>query len=164
MKKVIVLLIFSIFTIGAVQAQAKKKAVKLPGFTVENFEKKAGKYIGKPVFLSGTVDHVCKHSGKKLYIVGKNDEKVEVLAGDIERFPKELEGEDIKVKAIVKEERIDEEYLSEWAKEIKSEHKDGSATCATEMKKIEDTRDKMKKNKKGYVPIYYLEGISYEKF
>ncbi|MGE5355271.1 MAG: hypothetical protein ACM3PT_03465 [Deltaproteobacteria bacterium] len=164
MKNVIFLLTFTIFTIGAVQAQSKKKVAKLPSFTVENFEKKAEKFIGKPVYISGTVDHVCKHSGKKLYILGKNDEKVEVLAGDIERFPKELEGEDIKVKGTVMEERIDEEYLKEWETEIKSEHKDGSATCATEMEKIKATRDKMKKNKKGYVPIYYLEGISYEKF
>lgn len=164
MKKVLVLLIISLITFTGINAQSKQKAPKLPSFTVENFDQKAGKYIGKPVYITGTVDHVCKHSGKKLYIVNKNDDKVEVLAGDIEKFPKELEGEDIKVKAIVKEERIDEEYLKEWETEIKSEHKDGSATCATEMAKIENTRAKMKKNKKGYVPIYYLEGISYEKF
>jgi hypothetical protein len=165
MKKVLVLLIISLITFAGINAQGKKKAAKIQVLNVENFEKKAEKLVGKEVFLTGTCDHVCKHAGKKLHLVGKNDTKVEIMASEkIGKFPKELEGEDLKVKGTIMMDKIDEEYLKEWEAEVKEHHKEGTENCENDMAKIKKMRDKMKKNKLGYVPIYHLEGISYEKF
>jgi hypothetical protein len=160
MKNVILFLIFSLITFGTVNAQSKKKVVKMPAFTVDNFEKKAEKFVNKEVYITGTCDHVCKHAGKKLQLVGDKGTSIEILAGKIDKFPKELEGEDLKVKAVVMEEKIDEEYLKEWESYLK---KSGTA-CETVMGQIKDARAKMKKNKKGYVSTYYLQAVSYEKF
>ena len=160
MKNVILFLIISIFTFGSVNAQGKKKVAKMPTFTVENFDSNAEKFVTKEVYITGTCDHVCKHAGKKLVLVGSNGEsKIEVLAGDIDKFPKELEGEDLKIKAVVMEEKMDEEYLKEWEAELKS----SGTACETEMGQIKDARAKMKKNKKGYVSSYYLQAVSFEK-
>jgi hypothetical protein len=165
MKKVLVLLIISLISFSGISAQGKQKAAKLQVITVENFEKKAGKLVGKEVYLTGTCDHVCKHAGKKLHLVGKNDTKVEIMATeDIGKFPKELEGEDLKVKGTVMMDKIDEEYLKEWEAELKGHHQDGAESCENDMAQIKNMRAKMKKNKLGYVPVYYLDGISYEKF
>jgi len=166
MKKVLVLLIISLITFAGINAQSKQKAAKIQVLNVENFEKKAGKLVGKEVYLTGTCDHVCKHAGKKLHLVGKNDTKVEIMATNkIGKFPKELEGEDLKVKGTIMMDKIDEEYLKEWEAEMKDHHEGSSAeSCENDMAKIKDMRAKMKKNKLGYVPVYYLDGISYEKF
>lgn len=159
MKNAILFLIFSIITMGYVNAQSKK-AAKLPTFTVDNFEKKAEKFVNKEIYITGTCDHVCKHAGKKLQLIGEVEgNSIEILAGKIDKFPKELEGEDLKIKAVVMEEKIDEEYLKEWEAELKS----SGTACETEMGQIKDARAKMKKDKKDYVSSYYLKAVSYEK-
>lgn len=53
-------------------------------------------YDGKEVAIQGTVVHVCKHSGKRLHLMGADETtKLRVEAGDIGQFAKELEGSDI---------------------------------------------------------------------
>lgn len=155
-----VLLLILIGFVGIVSAQ---KAVKAPVIKVDNFEAKAGKYVDKKVYLTGLCDHVCKHAGKKIHLVGKNDAMVEIMAGDIEKFPKELEGEDLKVLCTVMEERIDAKYLDEWEKEVKQNHGEGTEECKNNVAEINKYRDQLKNSKKGYVPSYYAEAISYEK-
>ena len=91
--------------------------------TVANFEQMAGDLVGKEVSLTGLVNHTCKHSGKRMFLVAEDtDATIEIVAGDnIDSFDAELEGSDVIVNGIVAELRVDENYLAEWEAEIMSE-------------------------------------------
>lgn len=108
-----------------VKKETVKTEVIIP-LTVANFQEKAEDLIGKKVSVSGTVVHVCQHSGKRLFITDENpDVKIKIEAGkNIAKFEQELNGSDIKVIGIVKEFKIDETYLANWEKELKEGKKD----------------------------------------
>ena len=163
MKNLILLLAISFLTFGITNAQSKGKE-KIPKLSVEKFQDKAGKYVNKPVYIRGIADHVCKHAGKKMFLAGKDDDvTVQIFAGEIDRFPRELEGSKLKVKAIVKEELLGQEYLERWESHIKKEHSEGDDVCDTEMASFKAMKEKIEKSEKGYISSYYLVGISYEK-
>jgi hypothetical protein len=77
-------------------------------------------YADKEVTLTGTVTHICKHGGKRLHLSDLDaDQKIRVESGDkIEAFNRDLEGSDIVVTGVLRETRIDEQYLSEWEDEL----------------------------------------------
>jgi len=67
-------------------------------------------YVGKEISVTGTVNHVCKHGGKKLFMMGDDPEgRFKVTAGEsVGAFELELEGSTITVTGIVEEEIINE--------------------------------------------------------
>ena len=166
MKKIVFIFLALLAIVFGLNAQNTKSnaSAKLVTIDVKDFDSKASGFVDKEIYITGTCDHVCKHAGRKLHLVGANDSKVEVMATEvIGKFPKELEGEDLKIRGTVVEERIDEEYLKEWEAEVKQHHAEGTESCENNMAEIKKMRDQMKKNKLGYVPIYSVEGISFEK-
>jgi hypothetical protein len=92
---------------------------------LKDFDDKAGEMVGKQIALLGTIDHVCKHGGQKMFMVNQDsDARVKITTGeDMAAFNTELEGENVKVLGVVDELRIDEEYLREWEEELKAEQK-----------------------------------------
>jgi len=88
---------------------------------LKDFEDKAADIVGKKIKLTGTIDHVCEHGGKKMFIVSEDSEnRVKIVTGEnMAAFNTELEGESLAVIGTVDELRIDEEYLREWEEEIK---------------------------------------------
>ncbi|MDV7392430.1 hypothetical protein RZS08_13785, partial [Arthrospira platensis SPKY1] len=88
---------------------------------------------------------------------------VQIFSGEIERFPRELEGSKLKIKAVVKEELLGQEYLERWESHIKKEHSEGDEACETEMASYNAMKERIEKSEKGYISSYYLVGISYEK-
>lgn len=56
-------------------------------------------YVGKNISVEGKVVHVCKHSGKKLFITGEDpDIRLYIQAGEeMPKFPMELLGSEIVV-------------------------------------------------------------------
>lgn len=87
---------------------------------VSEFIRDAGPFVDKKVNVSGTVVHVCRHGGQRMFIVGENgEERIRITTGeDIAEFNIELEGEKVEVKGIVRELIIDETYLAEWESEV----------------------------------------------
>lgn len=163
MKNVILFLAISLFHIGIVNAQGKSDA-EVPILKVEKFQDEAGKYVDKAVFVSGIADHVCKHAGKKMFLADeKEDITVQIFAGEIDKFPRELEGSKLMVKAVVKEEVLGKEYLERWEEHIKKDHSYGDDVCETEMESFKAMKEKIEKSEKGYISSYYLVGVSYEK-
>ena len=95
--------------------------------SLADFDAKAGEYVGKKIKVSGIVDHVCKHGGKKILLVA-DGVKTHVMKPE-GRFDDKLNGSKIDVVGIVTEERIDEAYLQKLKKEAeesKGEAKKGS--------------------------------------
>lgn len=82
---------------------AKAKTEVVADLSFDNFVDTAGDYINKEIKLVGSVVHVCKHSGKKMFIVGTDpDIRLKITAGDkISKFPMELLGSDIEVQGVL---------------------------------------------------------------
>ncbi len=92
-------------------AQIKASDAKISVVTPENFQEYAAANVGSEVEIKGMVVHVCKHGGKKMFIIGEDPEKrVKITATDqVSVFDPELEGSVVAVKGIV--EPIEEEVV-----------------------------------------------------
>jgi hypothetical protein len=91
--------------------------------TVYNFDSLAPQFVGKEITINGTVDHVCRETGKRMFLVqGDSGLRVKVTTGDkISAFDVALEGSEVTVEGIIDELRVDEAYLSQWEDEIKQQ-------------------------------------------
>ncbi|MFA8433240.1 MAG: OB-fold nucleic acid binding domain-containing protein [Marinifilaceae bacterium] len=108
-------------------------------------------YVEQEVLVEGTVMHICKHGGKKMFIAGKDLNKLVqiVPTGSIEKFNENLEGEDIAITGIVRKLVIEEKNHGD------GEHQHGQGEkkhCDTESK----TGSACQKE------FYYVECSNYE--
>ena len=165
------LLLFMV--LGACQNQktAEQPKAVIP---VTEISDKAGAYVDQLIEVDGMAVHVCRESGKRLFL---GEEQFKVMASDqIGKFDVALEGSDIAAVGYVRESRIDENYLDEWEKELQgaaqvqmkeevhtyeaeSKGEDESA-ADTQMKQIKNYRDQIAASEKGYLSFYSLEAIS----
>ncbi len=99
--------------------------------TVANFKAQAKQYVDKEVVITGVANHICSHSGRKLFLAeeGNDDEIVMVFTNpDMKPFDKETIGKTYTVNGIVKiTQTIDNEYLDNWEKEVKEQIAAGEA-------------------------------------
>jgi len=110
MKKItfIALVAFVMLSVTSVFAQEKvnpqgddtQSAVVI---TPEKFQDFAAENVGKEVEIKGMVIHVCKHGGKKMFIIGEDpDQRVKIDASDkVSVFNPELEGSTVDVMGII---------------------------------------------------------------
>jgi len=117
------LIILLVLTISCGQ-QSKKTTdlseLEISEVTVEALLADASSYVETPISIKGTVVHVCRHGGQRLFIVGEDGEdRFRITVGEnISEFDVELEGSMIEVNGIVKELIIDDTYLAEWEAEV----------------------------------------------
>ena len=154
---------------------------------LKDFDTKAADFVGKKVKLTGTIDHVCKHGGKKMFIVSEDSEnRVKIVTGEnMAAFNTELEGESLAVIGIIDELRIDEEYLREWEEEIKDNIGDEEENKAmhagekkgephdddadhqeedksNEMNQINNMRQQLADSEKDYLSFFSVVCVEYE--
>ena len=143
-KRLIPLAIVILFTIAACNQGNKENANATKNdttlLTVLTFEKQADSCIEKPVIIEGTVLHLCKHGGKRMFLVDGTDSiRVEVTTGPkIVKFDDALVGSRVKVFGTLKEERIDAKYLNEWEAEVKKPEENHNVGVHTGAKGHED--------------------------
>ncbi len=121
MKKLLLLLgLFPFFWMSCNQTGNQKDTSEIVQLSIEDFMNHAADYTGKVVTLEGTVSHVCHRTGKRLFIHnGNEDDIVRVESSEaIPQFDQALEGARVKITGIVKEFRMDEEYLSQWEQDV----------------------------------------------
>lgn len=108
--------------------------------TVMTFAAQADSCIDKPVILEGTVIHLCKHGGKRMFLVDGTDSiRIEVTTGPkIAKFDDALVGSRVRVIGTLKEERIDAKYLNEWEAELKKPEENHNVGVHTGAKGHED--------------------------
>jgi hypothetical protein len=191
MKKYLFALMAIVFVLSACENQQNKEAAseeevvlieEIIPVALSDFELKAEELVGKQVMLTGTVDHVCKHGGQRMFVIETGSEgRVKVTPDEnIAAFKTDLEGQSVKLIGIVEEQRIDEDYLKEWEEEImagvdmgddKGEgshlggdtEKGGSdADMEEEMEKINNLRQEIAESEKGYLAFYSVLCTEYE--
>lgn len=149
--------------------------------TVDSFLVSPEKWAGKDVIITGTVSHVCRHSGKKFFLFGSNPEKtVKINAGgDYSTFDIKYEGTDVELTGtVIEDEKIDANYLNEWEADIKKMVADKDQKVCNEENKaisgqtgdkakvnnapedpyadIREFRQKLEKSGKAYISIYAI--------
>lgn len=175
LKKLSYFVLVSLIIFGCNSAQ-KSDAVKL---TVNDFESKAPEIVGKNIEISGTVVHVCKHGGKRLFLMGNDSAfRVEVTTGEkLAAFNPEMEGSEITINGIVSELRIDEAYLTQWENEVRAgtgneegelkihegeeghEHNEGAEG---QFAQIQSFRERIKASGSDHLSIYSIVADSFK--
>ena len=145
------------------------ESVQTKVYSLEDLLDNASSLVDKEVAFKGTVNHVCKHGGKKCFMNGDDPTvAIQVMAkGSISVFDKELIGSEITVKGVMKERRMtkadvekQEQAMKEkMAKEEHGEH----GSCGHGMKNVDMMKKWMADNNKDYYPVYFVEGTEYEK-
>lgn len=184
-----VLILFVLVGLLVACTNSQKKAEKdgseeTVTLSVNDFTSKAGDYVGQEIVIKGTVSHVCKHGGKRMFIFDDNeDNRVKIETGEgISSFDASLEGSDIEVKGVLKELVIDETYLTEWELEVNEEMNNPKADTAASaghesgglgesadqgehisaLESIENYRKQIKESGKDHLSFYSVECTSYE--
>lgn len=138
-------------------------AAVTPQLDIASFDIDAGKYVDAEVEVSGIVDHVCKHSGKKLLLV-TDGAKVHVESET--RFDDTLVGNPIKLKGIVRELRVDESYCLQMEDDNTKKHKEGESNdeqFTQKQKLIQSYRDSMTVAGVDHLSFYTLDFVALEK-
>lgn len=179
MKKLLV-----VFTIAAVfgacgnknqekENTQKSESKECASMSVDSFLVVADNYVDKVVTITGTVDHVCKHGGKRVRMFTNNPE-VSIhgeATEEVGAFDATLEGSDICITGPVVESRIDIAYVDEWESKVKEamennneeaemEHKAGADHHAT-LETIKDYRKQIEESEKGYISFYAVNVNEY---
>lgn len=137
-------------------------SIEKPMLTLANFNAEAGNFVDKEIQIEGIVDHVCKHGGKRIFLV---DDSGDVHVDGEERFDDALTGSDVIITGIVKELRVDEAYCLQMEGDQIQKHKEGidSDDMFNQKKKqIEQYRDSMKSAGVDHLSFYTVEYISHE--
>ena len=133
-----------------------------PEIALGEFEAKAGEHVDSEILVSGIVDHVCKHGGKKILLV-TDDGDVHVMSDT--RFNDSIKGSEIWVTGIVREERLDEAYCLKMEEDNIKSHSEGETNDELfERKKehIASLRDSMKTAGIDHISNYSLEYVSHK--
>jgi hypothetical protein len=178
-KRLFPLAIVLIFAFAACNQGSKDTAATTKNDTtrlaVLTFEKQADSCINKPVIIEGTVLHLCKHGGKRMFLVDGTDSiRVEITTGPkIAKFDDALVGSRVRVFGTLKEERIDAKYLNEWEAEVKKPEENHNVGVHTGAKGHEDQgvqekldqingmRDDLKNSGKDHLSFFSIEADSF---
>jgi len=130
---------------------------------MSDFDAKAANLVGKEVKVSGIVDHVCKHGGKKILLVD-GDNSIHVFNDN--RYDEALSGSKISVIGVVEEERVDSVYLAERLKHEEGsngdEDNDADKEHLAKMKEyIKTMQDSLKKEGVDHFSNYSLKYVSH---
>jgi hypothetical protein len=168
-NSILPILLFSVMIISCNNSKtAKNEAIPV---NLSEIKTKAPDLVGKLISLDGMVAHVCRESGKRLFL---GEESFKVLATNkVPTFKVEWEGSDITAIGYLKEDRIDETYLANWEKElqdgVKAALKEEIHTYTAEAKGLDESaiktqfdqikgyRDDIVAGGKGYISFYSLE-------
>ena len=160
----------------------EEQTVVSTGMEVDSLLANADSLAEKNITVQGICTHTCKHGAKKIFLMGSDDtQTIRIEAGDLGQFSPDCVNSIVEVNGILKEQRIDEEYLVQWEERVKAQtgekHGTGEAGCSTEKKargetgntteeRIADFRKKIAERKaktgKDYLSFYFVEAESYK--
>ena len=164
-------------TNNAEQAQETSLAME-----IDEVLASADSLANQEITMEGICTHTCKHGATKIFMMGSDDTKtIRVEAATLGSFDQKCINSIVRVKGILREERVDEAYLQRWeasvAASVAEQHGEGEAGCDTEKaargetgntvaERIADFRQKIAARKeatgKEYLSFYFVEALAYE--
>lgn len=128
------LLIITALGMGLLACNNPKQEEATAVSTTE-FTTVAENLVDQTVTMEGTVMHVCKHGGKKMFI---NEDRIKVIASEkLAAFDTEWEGSTMVITGIVREEAIpvltdDQKMTNHEAPAADQENQEGTETAAAD--------------------------------
>ena len=81
----------------------------------------ADSLAGKEVWIEGVCTHACKHGARKIFLMGSDDtQTIRVESGKLGKFDPQCVGSIVRVKGILREQRVDEDYLRSWEEQVRT--------------------------------------------
>ena len=149
--------------------------------SVDDLLLNADSLANEEILFEGICTHTCKHGATKIFLMGSDDTKtIRVEAASLGSFDQKCINSIVRVKGLLREERVDEAYLQRWeaASAVQTEqHGETEAGCDTEKaargetgnsvtERIADFRAKIaarkEANGKDYLSFYFVEALAYE--
>ena len=134
----------------------------IPSIVLAKFNEKAGEFVDKEIKVSGIVDHICKHGGKRIFLVADG---ADLHVDGEERFDEEIVGSEILVTGIVREFRVDEAYCLQLEEDNINNHSEGKTSQESydaTMDNIKFYRDSMAASGIDHISYYSLDYVSHE--
>jgi hypothetical protein len=155
-------------------ATVKTDSKEVKQFNVEQLLANTSELVDKEIIVTGTVSHVCKMDGKKMFLFGNNpDSTVKITTGsNLASFDVALEGSEVIIHGIVKELRIDDAYIAQMEsdlakgnreKEPAGQEKAVGENQNEELSNINELKEQIKSSGKGYISEFWVEQISMNK-
>lgn len=159
--------------------QAEAAENQSDALTVDQVLTSPDQYVDKSITIEGLCSHLCSHGGVKAFIQGNADNmqlRCEAYPGMDAPFPGETVHKALRVTGILREQRIDENYL----KSLEGSNIDGNQEigCDTEraahgqqdIKTLNDRignyrariAESVKNGGKDYLSFYYMDATGYE--
>ena len=156
--------------------EEQKSETKIAEVTPEQVLADLPNFVEKEVSITGTVNHVCTHGGKRMFIIGKEnpDAAIKITPNDeIGAFERELEGSNVTISGVVKELRIDEAYVANLEKEIAGgtdneaihDHSNGTHNTEAENEQkaqIDAMKEQIASSENGYYSQYWIEASKFK--
>ncbi len=179
-KKLFISLTILLLVAGCAQNEAPKEAEakeEIISVVVDTFLENAAEMIDKKIKVEGTIVHTCRHGGKRAHIIGTNPEvKLKLETTDlVEKFNKEMEGNEVTAEGIVKSLIIDEAYLLKWETELTEDGESGQelheghdkehdqmTEQEENLAKIEAYRKQLAESGKDKLEFYWVDLLKYE--
>lgn len=168
MRKLIVLLFAVALLAGcgsennSKESQTEENKNAIPEIALASFNEEAANYVDQQVSITGIVDHVCRHGGKRLLLV---DDGADLHVENDVRFDEDLMGNEIELIGIVKERRIDESDCMKMEEDIIESHNSGEIDddhFENRQQQIEFYRDSMDKANAEYLAFYSLNYVDHK--
>lgn len=150
---------------SAQQEKADTAAVALHALSVEEVLSLDTLRLGQPVEVEGDVEHVCKRSGMRCFLAGRENVDLRVEAGgEIESFASDLIGHRIRVKGVLRGQEIPAAKIAEIERAVAEQEASGESEghCDAQRQTIARWRKWMDAAGKDFYLLYYVEGESYE--
>lgn len=168
---------------SAEDATATEQRLSSSAMEIDSLLANADALAGQEVTIEGVCTHICKHGGRKIFLMGSDDtQTIRIEGGSVGKFEQKCVNSIVRVTGTLKEQRIDEAYLQNWEAQLKAKAaekhgEEGEAGCSTEKKargetadtpesRIADFRAKIAGRKaktgKEYLSFYFMEASSYE--
>ncbi len=179
-KKVLGILAVSAIIVSCTNKEQKKEAYsdkEVTKVTVDQVMTDMQTFVDKDLVIVGTVNHVCSHGGKRMFIMGEDPEVALKItpSEEIGVFEKELEGSHVIVAGVLKELRIDGAYVANLEKEIAEgldneaihDHSGGTHDETEEVseekqQQIDAMRKQIAESENGYYSQFWIEASKFE--
>lgn len=184
MKLSFFIAVFAVLALSFASCNDNKGVAQAAPLTVDSLMAEADALLGDTVTVEGLCSHLCKHGGRKAFLVGADSTVVlrcEATTAMGGAFGPDCIGDTLTVRGVVCENRIDEEAVAKMeaqylaADSAARSHEacdtekkaQGQANISTFEARMADYRAKIAERaaseNKPYLSFYYLEALSYEK-
>jgi hypothetical protein len=144
------------------QVETEVEVTEIPLVALADFDKEAGKYVDKEIQVKGIVDHICKHGGKRLFVV---DDNCDLHVEGETRFDEELMGKELVITGVVREFRVDEAYCLQQEEDLIKSHSEGKTEeehFQHKKEQIQWYRDSMKTGNVDHISYYSMDYVSHK--